>query len=236
MSKQTKDTSYRDACARRLREARERRFLETGDPRFETARAFARHLGIKGESYTHHENGTRAFSPEDAMRYAAKLGTSAGYLLGFGEAPEAAEVTIMGEAGLTAWIDPRFAVERTRNATILAVPNPRGEAVRFAVEVVDGSVNKVIEAGEYAICVPYTGDIRMHPGQLVYVEQQRNGLVQKTIRYVLMGAKGVFKLKTLSSDPQYENTITYPSPNKDEPVTVIGRVIGRYSDIDTVSV
>lgn len=229
MSKQRRDEKLVKLCAERLRTKRI-------EKRFKTAKAFAEAVGQAVGTYVHHENGTREFSRADATRYARKLGVSAAFLMGMvgDDETETPEVSIMGEAALSTWYDRTLDLERKENKNSLQVPNPSGAAVRYAIRVKDESVNKVIGDGEYAICIPIDDNDIEH-GMLVDVQHIRGDLVQRTIRRVLAKPKGDgFLLRTFSDIPKFESTISYPSEKKDESVRILGRAIGRYSEIDLI--
>lgn len=228
MSKQRRNEKKVQECARRLRTKRE--------TRFKTAKAFAEAVGQEVGTYRHHENGTREFSAADAQKYGRKLGVSAAFLMGLtGEdETETPEVSIMGEAALSTWYDRTLDLERKENKNSLQVPNPSGAAVRYAIRLRDESVNKVIGDGEYAICIPID-ESDVEDGMLVDVEHNRGDLVQRTIRRVTAKPRGDgFFLKTFSTLARFESSLVYPSDKRDESISILGRVIGRYSDIDFV--
>ena len=228
MTKQRRDEKIVRLRAERLRTKRM-------EKRFKTAKAFALAVGQEVGTYRHHENATREFSPADAVKYGRKLGVSAAFLMGVAEddATETPEVSIMGEAALSTWFDRTLDLERKQNKNNrLPVPNPSGAAVRYAVLVKDESVNKALLSGEYAICVPIDED-ELQPGMLVDVEHTRGDLMQRTIRRVVAKPKGQgFHLRTFSSLAPFESTLSYPSDRRDESISILGRVIGRYSEID----
>lgn len=78
----------------RLRKARE-------DAGYRTARDAADALGIKGSTYTSHENGTRDFGREDALLYARRFKVHAGYLM-FGQDAPASQGTKIREVDMRA--------------------------------------------------------------------------------------------------------------------------------------
>lgn len=102
--------------------------------------------------------------------------------------------------------------------------------MQFALEVLDDSVNKLISNGEFAICTPFAdGDAgNLSVGALVVVERQRGDLTERSIRRVkTIGAR--LELQSYSTDTRYAETVESPSRRKDEAVSVVARVVGKYA-------
>ena len=221
----------------RIRELRKNRLLAAVKAQFGNVADFARAIGRKPASVTHHTNGTRVFEMEDAEVYASVLPKiTAEYLMGFDEGEaDTIGVDVMGEAAYATWSDPKIISEPSGRSSRLFIPNVLAHKVRFAVLVRDASVNKAIPEGEFAICTPIK-DQDLQIGHLIYVEYERVGLVQRTIRIVSPRTKGGFALKTYSSQIQFESSLPYPCDRRDERITIVGRVIGRYGPIDQIQI
>lgn len=220
-----------------LRDLRKERLITAVKDNFKSVAAFARAVGRPAPAVTHHTNGTRTFEMEDAVLYASKLRpVTAEYLMGFDAVEtEMLGVEVMGEAAFATWSDPKIKLERNENIARLYVPKMQGHKGRFAIRVLDASVNKAIPEGEFAVCVDVRED-DLIAGHLVYIEYMRQGLVQRTIRIVVPRAKGGFFLKTLSTQTQFTSSLNFPSERKDENIKLLGRVVGRYGEIDVVGI
>lgn len=220
-----------------LRDLRKDRLVTAVKSKFPSVAAFARAVGRPSPAVTHHTNGTRTFEMEDAVLYASKLRpVTAEYLMGFDAVEtEMLGVEVMGEAAFATWSDPKIKIERNENASRLYVPNMPNLKGRFAIRVLDASVNRAIPEGEFAICVGVK-ERDLVEGHLVYIEYMRLGLVQRTIRLVSCRPKGGFALKTLSTQTQFTSSLNFPSERKDESIKLLGRVVGRYGEIDLIQI
>lgn len=206
-----------------LRQAR----LDAG---YSSAAKAARALGMKEAAYTHHENGTRGISNEAAMLYGRKFKVDPGALVGLTENGRGNEVAVMGDVALGIWRDKAIDTELNMNKRSLEVPNTTGDSVRYAVRIVDDSVNKVMPANDYAICV-FVTDEQLVMGSFVDIEYIRGQLVERTIRHVERDKAGTIRLCTYSTHKSLTSSVAYPPKGRDEKVEIIGRVIGKYSEI-----
>jgi SOS-response transcriptional repressor LexA len=134
----------------RLRQARE----AAG---YASAAEAARALSMKPATYTHHENGTRAFSKLSAIMYARKFGVDPSWLL-FGDgkpvhSPDPAPVT--QQVPLLSWVSAGQLneVNSTSLTDALAVLNVSdlGHGDFFALHVVGDSMDRVSPDGSLII-------------------------------------------------------------------------------------
>lgn len=221
-----------DSPADRLRKAR----IARGFP---TAADAARAFGWEKVAYTHHENGTRGIRPPVAERYAKAFGIPVDDLLSIKlQRDPVEEVQVLARASIGVWRDARIDPTGS-SATQLPIPIPLGEgghlAMRFAVEICDDSVNKVMANGSYAICVAVHMDQLEHVPlySFVLIERSRDGLIEHSVRRVT-GREGMrFQLSTHSKNAKLMDVVTIPPQRDDEQVTIKGRVIGTYAPLLT---
>ena len=195
------------------------------DRGFKAAAEAARYFGWNVPTYTSHENGIRGISREAAVRYAAAYRLDLSALLGF-SVTAANSIEVLGDAALGVWRDKDIDLERNVNAQSPAVPSVGDRGVmRFAVEMKDQSANRVLAAGDFAICEPIDSDA-LQPNSLLYVERTNEGLAERTVRRLERGQTGM-RLVTVSTAAHLSSSIPFPSPG----VQVLGRVVGRYSPL-----
>jgi transcriptional regulator with XRE-family HTH domain len=84
----------------RLRAARQGRYEATKDERFRSARHFALSIGVGVSTYVNHENGTRNFPAQLALRYAKALNVPVGSLLSDVALRQARALDVSAEAAL----------------------------------------------------------------------------------------------------------------------------------------
>ncbi len=140
----------------------------------------------------------------------------------------------MAAAALGVWRDSGLDTELTVNKKSLVVPATMGESVRYAIEVRDDSIDKVLPAGHFAICVFADENQTPAIGCFVDVEHVRGHLIERTIRHVEADRAGKIKLSTFSTKKQLVSSISYPASGRDETVRIIGRVIARYSEMPQI--
>lgn len=216
--------------AERLKQAR----LSRG---YATAADAARAYGWSIVTYTSHENGTRGIRPDAAERYARAFGLSAAEILGFKQRREIVEdLIVIAQAALGHWRDERLALPHAGAQKLtISAPDFAGKIgqMRFAVEVCDESVNKVIGEGEYAVCTAIAqDDIQALPdGSLVWVERHRGGLMEHSIRRLTRVGHEKFLLRSHSKNATLTDDVPFPAEG-DERIEIRGRVVGRYARLD----
>lgn len=199
---------------------------------FATAAQAARAHGWSVVTYTSHENGTRGLRPDAAARYAKAFGLSPSDLLGLRNADGTQSVPVIGGAAMGVWRDTELDSEQKSNGLSVVVISTGVQSVQFALEVLDNSINKLIKIGEFAICTPLgEADLgNLTVGALVVVDRTRGALRERSIRRVAANA-GRLELQTESTEKKMAETVECPSRRRDEVVTVIGRVIGKYAPL-----
>jgi hypothetical protein len=231
-------------CARRLRRARA--------AKYPSASAAARAMSMVVSSYIHHENGTRPFALEDAVRYGKAFDVQPAYLLGLAESGELGSGAIAQppisavrhtagrhpaiDAAVDAWRE--IVAKKHHTKRKIAPPDLPGDLAlkegEYAVRVVDGSVDKAIPAGSYAICAPIrAADVtRFHVDDLVHIERIRRGFQEISIRLVRANDGRRLRLGTYSADPEIEGEVAFPSArNAGEEVRLIGLVVGIFTSL-----
>lgn len=211
-----------EAAGKRLRRARE----AAG---FRHATTAANHFGWHKITYTSHENGTRGFGPDEAIRYARAFGVDAAELLGMGAgaAQSTMDVRVVGEAAMGVWREVALRAEQPKKRKSLPVPSAIAKG-RQAVRVADDSVNRLIQHREFAVFEAFDGKVR--PGNLYVVERQRKGLAEVSIRIARQEKSGAIRLKAHSTKAAYNDDIVYTE--SDNSVAVLGRVVGKYVEFE----
>lgn len=187
-------------------------------------------MNVPQARYTHHENGTRGIRLPDARTYERKFKLKAGTLTGITDDVASGEVPVMGDAAFGLWRDKSVDREPRVNKRLPGVPNTTGAELRYAVQVVDESLNKTFLVGDYAICIPMAAE-PIKAGWLVHVEHKRGTLVERTIRRVEDCGHGRFRLTTHTTISRFFHQIHFPPTEPGESVNIIGKVIGKYCDI-----
>lgn len=204
--------------------------------KFRTAKEAAKAYGWNEFTYAAHENGLRGLKTAVAEKYAAALGSTAGYLLtgGGSDAPYAANQTISVPvvARVSAGAFREDGGLGGRSVEVPAVPRRDiPSSLQYSVLVDGPSVNEKIPDGAYAICAPfdsYPGGAQH--GQLVHVVRERAGLYEHTIKQLRYTQAGM-QLFPVSTDPAHKDVITLASGDDGEVVRIHGVVIGSYQPL-----
>lgn len=217
-----------DTPADRLKKAR----IARG---YATAADASRAFGWNAVTYASHENGTRGIRADAAERYGRAFGVSAAMLLGLHQQPaKLNEVPVIGKTELGLWRDSRLdGAIKGLSAEHVVVPNIRdSQAVRFAIEVGDESVDRVISKGDFAICIEVDDASQLPLNALVWVTRERGGLVENTIRRVRANDGTRLTLATHSRNSRLDDSLRLPSDDPNDVVIIRGRVVARYTPLD----
>jgi hypothetical protein len=136
------------------------------------------------------------------------------------------------EAELGVWREVGLSEEGTPKS--ITIPKRAGPLMKRqrAVEVKDGSVNRVIRQGEFAIYVPITErEIEDLEDGYVYVLRRHGYLQERSIRKVAGRKGGKLELTSDSTDSRYASKIAYPSDKPGEKVVILGRVIAYHGKL-----
>jgi hypothetical protein len=136
------------------------------------------------------------------------------------------------EAELGVWREVGLSEEGPRKT--VTVPKRAGPGMKRqrAVEIKDGSVNRVMRQGEFAIYVPIDEeDLADLKEGYVYVRRRQGHLEERTIRKIAGRKGGKLELTTDSTDSRFAGKVTYPSDKPGEKVTILGRVTGYAGNI-----
>jgi phage repressor protein C with HTH and peptisase S24 domain len=194
-------------------------------------------LGISAGAIYHHFNGTRRIRTKSvAQQYAADLGLSTNQLLGLDDSDaQVGNAQITGKAKWGEWLDTSIITDMAEKGVktpSISVPRGLGRDMRRAVAVADGSVNRVIQPGDYAIYEPVTSeDVAELTDGYLYILRRRGDLEERTVRKIAARTNGKLVLESHSTDARYSGDVTYPSSKADETVEIIGRVVGRYAPL-----
>jgi hypothetical protein len=216
--------------AKRLQEIRAKRG-------FKSARAAAQHFGWHEATYTSHENGTRKLTRVFRL-YAKAFRVDEAWLRGLTDDPDTGVrgVPVTGEAALGVWRDAAVEPPIREPARIVDVPAAVGDQpeFRFAIHVVDDSINKVVPNGWYAICAPLADRLyQSHEfvdDDVLYIERNRRGLKETSLRRVSVRNGDKLRLSTWSTEAKLAHDVIYPASGPGEKIRLIGRLVGRYAD------
>lgn len=204
---------------------------------YDSARKAALDMKVNPSTYNHHENGTRGIELDVAKLYAAFFNIDIGRIfdvsgLGSSEAADF-ESPVVSEVKMGVWKSADLDIEeRTENKLSLFLPRSRSASVRRAVEVLDESVNRSIPSGWFGLYTPLDVSIEELHNKLVYVEREKAGLIEHSIRRATLMPNGTLALHADSDDRRYKQDVaTYPGP-EDESVRIVGRIVGKYVESD----
>lgn len=104
---------------------------------------------------------------------------------------------------------------------------------QFSLKVVGPSMNRIVEDGEYVVCLDLRQDgAESRDGDIVVVERTRAGLVETTLKVLRMNAAGQTELWPDSSHPNHQEPIVLESSEEDTQVMIIGRVLASFKPIE----
>lgn len=233
--------------AKRLKQARERRF--------KTAVDAAEAMGVAYGTYSGHEKGSRGIKPESLKRYAKFFGVSARWLqfddLETGAASESEALGIKAEisesrlpvkpvqiVGIVCdglWMDPTL-IDDAIFATDAAVPAVYGRwahlpQTAYVVENDAADLERIYK-GDCVVCVPYfEARDAVTDGDLVIVERRsKTGCFERSLKQIVIhGRRAV--LHPRSSDDRFKpvpfdfETMTEPDGKA---IRIVALVIGTW--------
>jgi hypothetical protein len=201
-----------------------------------TAKAAAEAFGWVVPTYISHENGTRSFDVDMAMKYARAFKVRPGWLLGLDHVPTREGPADTGPRRLRVhtvaagtWRETAVdEVDEAEEVTIDALDGDDGQEL-FAVRPQGQSMNLTIPANSVLICrrIPF-GKIEAQPGDLVIVERQAHDLTETTCKRLAV-LDGQYALLSESDRPEFQKPIMIGKPDvehyADDEVRVIGVVL-----------
>lgn len=194
---------------------------------FASAREAARHFGWNEVTYITHENGTRGLRVATARVYSKAFGVPVSELVGIPSAepvPVGVGIRVIGEAAIGIWRD---AALQNPAEKWLSVPDAH-PIDRFAVRIIDQSIDKVIAKDEYAVCEPATLD-DIEPGQMVVLRRYRQGLTEISVRRVSEISGKTIRATGHSTDNRYAAIVDVAIGSE---AAVVGRVIAKYAEFN----
>jgi len=200
---------------------------------YESARAAADAIGIPAATYTQHENGIRGLPAGKARLYAHAFAVTPEWLLyGRGEAAVSVEpmsaarrVPVRGVVQAGAWSE--VGVEEAPTDWTFFEAKEYRRAQLFALDVRGPSMNRVFPDGSRVICAqPHEAGVR--DGDYVAVRRTRTGLVETTLKQLVVEPGGEVMLYPRSTDPAHQAPLSLErSPDSQEGPEIIGVVVGR---------
>lgn len=204
------------------------------DAGHESATATAQAFGWTPSTFTHHQNGTRPFDVDTAVKYGKALKVNPGWLLALDQIEAQVEpvgtlrqkqVPFWGKVAAGVWRETTFVEpEGPPMLEIDSFADDYGEL--FAVEPEGPSMNKTIPEGTILICrrVPF-GLTDVTPGDLVIVQRHNHDLREATCKRLAL-IDGEFYLQSESHSPEFQNPIRIGKPDHEAHIDVGIEVIG----------
>lgn len=124
----------------------------------------------------------------------------------------------------------RPTIERVGRAALL-VDQTVSVDRRFGVRVVDRSVDKSLPLGVCAICAPLKEGEEVAVGDMLYIERERDGLKECSLRRVSRINGKKMQLSTHSKLTRLHQDLAYPPNPKAERIRLVGRVVAVYTDL-----
>lgn len=222
--------------AARLREAR----AKAG---YTSIAAAAEAFGFQPPTLTSHENGTRGFDVEVAVRYGKAFKVNPGWLLGLDtidtpafrieRAPASKKIEIIGAVEAGVWRERSEWPESERYEVEVGypvVPN----ADRFGLVVEGYSMDKVFPPGSELECIRvYRGRQDPQDEDLVIVERRQHDLRETTCKRLRKGPAG-WELHCESTKPEFQTVMPLGEPDADhfgdDGIDVIGIVVRAFQN------
>lgn len=138
---------------------------------------------------------------------------------------------VAGQVQASAWLEIDDDVwAPTEFIPVLENPAYR-RARQFALKVVGTSMNKVVQPGEFVIVASWPDlGTELRDGELVVVRRERAMTYEVTLKRARWNGKG-WELWPESTDPRYQEPVRMDDGDRDVEVSIVGKVIGRYSDM-----
>lgn len=205
---------------------------------YESAQAAAEAFGWKAAAYRHHENGTRAYDPDSARRYARAFKVDPAWLLGLATTNPPAHVRqgeelveVIGAVAAGVWRESRE-WEGEKRFTISVGPSLFPGARRFALEVEGHSMDREFPPGTLLDCVSIY-DVGLEPANDDYVVVERrsaDGRYEITVKKYHVDDQGRKWLLPESTRPEFQAPIELGvEEGEEDQVEVIAFVVGDYT-------
>ena len=182
---------------------------------YPTAQAAAKALGVKPDTYTQHENGTRGFKRESAIQYAKKFKVNIEWLLtGKGQKEAMVEPLLAVSVPLLSWVSAgKMALEDVSDAYIGSVEqaglDPKGDWI--ALKVVGTSMDRISP-----------------PQSVILVNRKDKRLVNNACYVISDGGDGSATYKRFRGNPSRFEPVSTEADHEtifpdNEPI-IVGRV------------
>lgn len=179
------------------------------------------------------ETGKRPLSEKWARAIADALGLQVAEIFGNILPANPIGIQVIGEVAAGVWKEHEQVDEQKYPPVPIAFDPRYQPETQFALYVRGESMNLTIGNGEFAICVQWR-EIGRGPrdGDLVVVERRRDGLVESTIKRVMIKAQKLF-LMPESSDPKWQTPLELELPGglENDEIVLVALVIGRYQPL-----
>lgn len=217
--------------AERLRQARE-------GARYETAKQAAEAMGVPYPTYSQHENGSRGIPAKRAKRYAQFFRVAPEWLL-YGDGSKAAQpldmppagrrVRVHGTVQAGAWSEMMIDESPDEDEEFIYFENPAyARASLYALHVRGPSMNRYYPDGSTVVVIP-TVESGVMEGDHVVVRRRRGGLVETTIKEVVVEKDRSLSLWPRSTDPAFQIPLRLEQArDADEGAEIIGVVVAKY--------
>ncbi|MBP7704161.1 MAG: helix-turn-helix transcriptional regulator [Caulobacter sp.] len=217
--------------AERLKRARE-------DARYETAKQAAEAMGVAVATYQQHESGVRGIPAKRARQYGRFFRVAPEWILyGTGQqdaqpldlTPAGRRIPVLGTAQAGAWSELTIAAGRDEDEEYIFFQDPAyARASLYALEVRGNSMNRFYADGSKVIVVPAVESGVME-GDHVVVRRRRGGLVETTIKEVVVEKDKSLSLWARSTDPTFQTPLRIDrARGADESAEIVGVVVAKY--------
>lgn len=137
---------------------------------------------------------------------------------------------VVGQVQASAWLEIDGDEEPTEHIPVTENPSFR-RARQFALKVIGTSMNKLVQPGEYVVVASWPDlGTELRDGELVVVRRERAMTYEVTLKRAKWNGKG-WELWPESTDPRYQEPVRMDDGGRDVEVQIVGKVIGRYSDM-----
>lgn len=138
---------------------------------------------------------------------------------------------VVGQVQASAWLEIDGETwEPTDHIPVMENPLYR-RARQFALKVIGTSMNRVVQPGDYVIVATWPDlGAELRDGELVVVRRERAMTYEVTLKRAKWNGKG-WELWPESTDPRYQEPIRMDDGDREVEVSIVGKVIGRYSDM-----
>lgn len=135
---------------------------------------------------------------------------------------------VLGEVQAGIWREAEVADEPKHPPLPIGPDSIYAGKKQFALRVRGTSMNRIVQDGAYIVCVSWA-DLGRSPRdrELVVVERRRDGLVETTMKRILVQNRKVFLVPD-SDDPRWQSPIELDGGLENDEIVITALVVGKY--------